>query len=266
MIENGKVAKIKSAVRSNFDKSPSFYESFEQKHGFFRSLNRTLVSRMSLSAVADVLDIGCGTGASCRQIADYLPQGRVWGLDNSPAMLETARELSTGNSRIIYVEGDAGRLDEYFDFTFDAVIYSASIFLIPDYERSLRGAAKLLKPGGSLGLTFMDGVYDAQQRSLFELAERTAKQGVSLRKPVDQSKFEHFFAGMFPAYRFWNEDFQLSEAVLKEFFSVPAMSAGLFPGKDYPERVRSIASLFQHMPRCRFLFRWRLMVGELTGN
>lgn len=261
-MEDKKIAKVKTAIRNNFDQSPKVYLSFENKHGFFKSLSNALVSRMNLPSSAAILDVGCGTGASCVQILEALPHSRVWGLDNSSSMLESARSSIGESERLTFIEGDAARLEDYFKFQFDGIIYSASIFLIPDYEQSLNAACRLLKKTGSLGLTFMDGLYDAAGNNLFQLADKEAREGVSLNRPVKLAEFESFFGGLFRRCRSWNEDFSPSEDLLRDFFSVPAMSAGLFPGIEYSERVDKISRLFDHMPRTELSFRWRLMVGE----
>ena len=59
-----KIARIKRAVKRNFDESSDIYQAFENKWGFFRSLNERLLSKMNVPEGARILDIGCGTGAS----------------------------------------------------------------------------------------------------------------------------------------------------------------------------------------------------------
>jgi ubiquinone/menaquinone biosynthesis C-methylase UbiE len=261
-MDQHKITKIKDAVRGNFDASSDRYLAFEEKRGFFRALNAALLSRMQLPEAADILDVGCGTGASSVQLLEAIPWSRVWGLDCSPGMLEAARSRVGESDRLAFVEGDAARLSEYFAFPFDAVIYSASVFLIPDYRESLREAADLLKEGGQVGLTFMDGLYDWDGNNLFQRADEVAGEGVSLKKPVKMAELQMFFRGAFPVHESWNEDFMLPEDVLKEFFSIPAMSAGLFPGIEYSERVRKVTALFRHMPTGEILFRWMMMRGQ----
>jgi ubiquinone/menaquinone biosynthesis C-methylase UbiE len=262
MDTDGKVVKIKEAVKANFNRSPDYYQAFEDRHGFFRTLNQTLISSMHISAGADILDVGCGTGASSSQLLEDLLRCRVWGLDNSSAMLAVARSRFAESERLRFVEGDAGRLPDYFDFPFDAIIYSASIFLIPDYKESLRHANGLLKADGTVGVSFMDGVYDSDDNNLLVVADRAAGLGVSLKKPVVLSEFKSYFAEIFLRHKARNHDFSLPVASLKEFFSVPAMSAGLFPGLPYADRVRNVNILFDHLPDGQPLFRWTLMVGE----
>jgi len=258
----GKIARVKEAVKNNFDLSSDHYQSFEDRHRFFRDLNRILLSAMNICANADILDVGCGTGASSRQILDDIPGGRVWGLDNSSAMLATARSRFPESERLRFVEGDAGKLADHFDFPFDAVIYSASIFLIPDYRESLRQANRMLKKDGSVGVSFMDGVYDTEGANLLAVADKGAGLGVSLRKPVALSEFTTYFAELFARHRSWPHDFRMPVSFLREFFSIPAMSAGLFPGLPYAERVKNVNILLDHFSHGQPLFRWIFLVGS----
>ena len=91
MDQQTKVVKIKEAVRNNFEQSPDYYQSFEDRFGFFGRLNQKLMAGMNFGPEPLILDIGCGTGASCGQIMEALPAAHVWGLDISPAMLKTAQ-------------------------------------------------------------------------------------------------------------------------------------------------------------------------------
>jgi ubiquinone/menaquinone biosynthesis C-methylase UbiE len=262
MDAGGKVVKIKEAVKANFNRSPDHYQAFEDHHGFFRQLNGILISAMHIPEGAHILDVGCGTGASSSQILEAVESCKVWGLDNSAAMLAAARSKFPESERLRFIEGDAGRLPDYFSFSFDAVIYSASIFLIPDYKESLRHANGLLKGSGSVGVSFMDGVYNSAGQSLLALADKTAGLGVSLKKPVVLSEFKSYFAEIFPRHRVWDHDFRFPVTLLREFFSIPAMSAGLFPGLAYADRVKNVNVLFDELPAEQPLFRWTLMVGE----
>ncbi len=262
-MDTEKISRIKAAVRSNFEDSPAIYQAFEEKHGFFRKLNEKLLTKMTVPPGALVLDVGCGTGVSSVQILEMIPGSTVWGLDTSSAMLETARSMAPESNRLHFVEGDAASLLSCFDFKFHAIIYSASIFLIPDYEESLRQAAALVQKGGSVGLTFMDGLYDTDGKNVLALADQRAGEGVNLRKPVELAKLHASFRKTFPRERSWKEDMRLPIELLRDFFSVPAMSAGLFPKLAYSERVRKVSCLFDQMPDTQSFFRWILMVGEV---
>lgn len=72
-MDEKKIHKIKDAVKRNFEQSPDKYSIFENKYGFFSILNSNLVDRMKILSNARILDIGCGTGASARQILQTIP-------------------------------------------------------------------------------------------------------------------------------------------------------------------------------------------------
>ncbi len=260
-----KLIRIKDAVRSNFEQSPIEYEQFEERHVFFATLNAKLLSAMTKRAAAKVLDIGCGTGAGTRAIVDSLPDAVVVGLDNSPAMLATARRNFAGTQGVRFVEGDAAELAECIHDPMDLVVYSASIFLIPDYQKSLEQVRNLLVERGEVGLTFMTGVYDDADRNILELADRTAKVGVNLRTAVKLPEFKAYFAELFPVNRTWTENFPFPASTFVEFFSIPAMSAGLFPGLPYEERVHKVKALAENFPDTQPFFRWTFMTGKKSG-
>lgn len=257
-----KVDKIKSAVRRNFEVSPVHYDEFESRYGFFKELNAKLLSTMNPTASQKILDIGCGTGASSIQLAQACPGARVYGLDNSPAMLEKARMNFPANDRLVFVEGDAAALDSCMEQSFDAIIYSASIFLIPDFRESLKQAHGLLRENGKMGLTFMDGVYSDSGANLLQESELGLELGLSLKKPVSLADLENHVKSLFKSVELSVEDFRLPRQQVQEFFSIPAMSAGLFPMLPYEKRLENISRVFQRMPGNEVLFRWILIVGS----
>jgi len=103
----------------------------------------------------DVLDVGCGRGASLFAAADAVgPTGTVTGIDLAPGMVAATsaaiagRGLANATVRI----GDA----EAPDFpagSFDAIIAGLVIFFLPDPDAAAAAYARLLRPGGRIGLT-----------------------------------------------------------------------------------------------------------------
>src|ERR1044072_3693038 len=52
-----------------------------------------LLDGLGLQGGETVLDAGCGSGAVPQRLLERLPNGRVIGVDGSPAMIDGAREL-----------------------------------------------------------------------------------------------------------------------------------------------------------------------------
>lgn len=89
-----------------------------------------------------ILDLGCGTGISTRQLA---PLGKVIGCDPDPRMLRAAkRHGKIGKGK--YVIGVADRLP-FKDSIFD-VVTAFSAFHWFDDAKSIKEIKRVLKPGG----------------------------------------------------------------------------------------------------------------------
>ncbi|BBD97272.1 methyltransferase domain-containing protein [Sphingobium amiense] len=103
-----------------------------------------------------VLEIGCGTGRNLIAVGKAWPQARLYGVDISEAMLETARAsvAKAGMSgRLRLAQGDACDFDAETLFgrsCFDRVFISYALSMIPDWQRALAQAARCVAPGGRL--------------------------------------------------------------------------------------------------------------------
>lgn len=108
------------------------------------------VSQAQLQPGETVLDLGCGGGVDAiiasRLVGD---EGKVYGLDMTPEMIELARENSTsaGARNVDYIEGLIEQIP-LDDAAVDVVLSNCVINLSDDRPAALREAARVLKPGG----------------------------------------------------------------------------------------------------------------------
>lgn len=107
-----------------------------------------------------VLDVGCGSGAVTRTLAQRVtPGGRAVGLDASTALLKVARELANkaGLGAIIeFKDGDC-RAIPFPDASFDAVVAATTLSHVPDPRRALAEMVRVTRPGGRVGVFDVDG-------------------------------------------------------------------------------------------------------------
>lgn len=98
-----------------------------------------------------VLEVGCGTGRNLDCIARTWPGAHMHGLDISDEMLSVAQGRLGPDCAL--ARGDATDFDAKALFgraTFDRVVISYALSMIPQWQLTLGHAASLLAPGGSL--------------------------------------------------------------------------------------------------------------------
>jgi len=123
------------------DWNPGLYLKFES--------DRTkpiadLLSHVHLNEPRRIVDIGCGPGNSTRFLAQKWPDAELIGLDNSSAMLETARKSMP---EIQWIEHDAtGDLSALGKF--DLMFSNAALQWMQDHARVVPNLFRLLNPGG----------------------------------------------------------------------------------------------------------------------
>ena len=125
-------------------------------HSGQRAMREAYFARLELPADARVLEVGCGTGAVTRALAELAPEGSALGVDPSPIFLEKARELGSGYENLSFEEADARALP-FDDRSFTAVVFHTTLSHIPGPERALAEAFRVLEPSGQL--VVFDGDY-----------------------------------------------------------------------------------------------------------
>lgn len=115
-----------------------------------------LIGRLAVPDGGTVLEVGCGTGRNLALVARAYPSVRVFGLDISREMLDTAdATLQRGGllGRARLAEADATSFDpkRLFGYrAFDRVFISYSLSMIPDWRSAIRAGLQATANGGEL--------------------------------------------------------------------------------------------------------------------
>ena len=105
---------------------------------------------------AHVLEVGCGTGVLTRVLAALAEVDTVVGVDLAPSLLEKARERAADLPGIRFEQADARSLP-FADESFDVAVFDSTLSHVPEPDRALAEAFRVLRPGGCLAA--FDGDY-----------------------------------------------------------------------------------------------------------
>ena len=111
------------------------------------------ISHLKLDSTSSVLDVACGTGLNFALIQNYLKnQGNLTGIDLSSKTLDLARKRISkqGWSNIQLIQTDSAEYKS--EDTFDAVLCTFAIEIIPSYQDTIDMMINAVKPGGRVAI------------------------------------------------------------------------------------------------------------------
>lgn len=105
------------------------------------------IRQLNLSVGDRVLDIGCGPGYLCESMAELVGRdGAIVGIDISTDLIAVCN-LHKRSAWISYGTGDAAQTGQP-DESFDVVVCTQVAEYVPDVDRVLMEAFRVLRPGG----------------------------------------------------------------------------------------------------------------------
>lgn len=125
---------------------------------------------------AEVLDVGCGTGA-LSAAALWAGASRVVGIDRSEAFVGEAKRLVPSGTFLV---GDAQALDEA-DAAFDAAVSGLVLNFVPEPARMASEMRRVVRPGGRVALYVWDYAGKMEMMRLFWDAASALDEGASQR-------------------------------------------------------------------------------------
>lgn len=149
---------VPGTPRLLFDVWSRVYDHPVLQWATYRPVHDAVLASLRRRAPRAVLDLGCGTGQLLQRIVtEYPTVRRLVGCDYSTGMLAHAvtRLRRHGSATLDLVCGDAGRLP-FADGTFDTVVCTEAFHWFPDQAAALAELHRVLVPGGSLLLAFVN--------------------------------------------------------------------------------------------------------------
>lgn len=140
---------VKSCCASLYESDVARLLLGDSFHPGGAELTRHLGEVLHLGPADRVLDVASGKGTSAFLLADAF-RCRVIGVDYSQRNVDEANAV--GHSRCEFRQGDAERLP-FECGSFDAVISECAFCTFPSKRDAAREMARVLQPGGRLGLT-----------------------------------------------------------------------------------------------------------------
>jgi ubiquinone/menaquinone biosynthesis C-methylase UbiE len=120
----------------------------EEMENHHRPITDPMLQMMQLRSDERVLDVGCGSGWLCRQIAELVCGGSVMGIDVSDEMVRRAERASTGIPHVSFRLGTAEKIPCQDGF-FTRVVSVESAYYWSHPAMGLGEIFRVLAPGGS---------------------------------------------------------------------------------------------------------------------
>ncbi|MFR0358540.1 class I SAM-dependent methyltransferase [Streptomyces sediminimaris] len=149
------------------------------------ALTRRLADGLGLAQDHRVLDIASGRGTTALLLADGYGC-RVDGVDYAPANTALAQGAAAAAGlaeRVSFTTGDAEQLP-FPDAVFDVVVCECALCTFPDKAKAAAEFARVLRPGGQVGITDVTAAPDRLPPELTGVAARIAC--IADARPLDE--------------------------------------------------------------------------------
>lgn len=150
------------------DWNPALYRRFEEER---TRPAEELLARVPLGQAGPgihVVDLGCGPGNSTELLVRRFPEARVTGVDNSAAMLASARERLPG---VTFEHGD---IATWAPAAAPHLIYAnAALQWVGGHDTLVPRLFRLLAPGGLLAIQMPDNRQEPSHRLMRAVAAET---------------------------------------------------------------------------------------------
>lgn len=110
------------------------------------------LTKVTLRSDYVVLDVGCGGGKTIGKLAQMTPNGKIFGIDYSPDMVDFSKEINKrliAQDQVEIIEESVEKLN-FNDNFFDLVTAFETYYFWANFPLALGEIKRVLKPGGRL--------------------------------------------------------------------------------------------------------------------
>jgi len=139
----------KENVKKKFDELAPSYSN--NAIDFIKKKRLELIKK-DINKNDKIIEIGCGSG----NLLKHLECDNISGVDISPLMIEECKKILPKGK---FLTGDAEKL-QFKDNAFDKVIISEVLYYLPDLNKAISEAFRVLKKDGLLLITSLNKKYN----------------------------------------------------------------------------------------------------------
>ena len=125
-----------------------------------------LAARVDLESPLAIADLGCGPGNSTRILRNRWPEAGVIGIDNSPEMIDTARQSFPEQDWVL------ADIAEWAPAApIDLIYANAALHWLPDHASLLQRLFSFVAPGGALAFQVPSSIYPTVRTLIHGVSE-----------------------------------------------------------------------------------------------
>ena len=122
----------------------------DKRYGYFRYMQKELISLTGIKSPINFLDLGCGTGWAVRYVAKMTNgRGNFVGIDISKGMITQSKNNTNGLPNVYFYEASSDSLPLESNY-FDTIICTNSFHHYSRPEVALSEVNRVLKPSGRI--------------------------------------------------------------------------------------------------------------------
>lgn len=222
-------------VQENFSRAASRYDAHASLQKNWRQ--RVLAHGIALfDDKAELLDVGCGTGAFTAEARVVHPSWRITGLDIAPGMCRVAAQ----QGKVIEADAASMPLPEN---SYDGIVSSLCLQWMGDMPKALSEMQRVLKPGGyATVMTLADGTLQ-ELRDLAPTLRLLPMKSVQAYEAAAKAAGFEIVAMDAPVERY---SYPSISALLRSFRQIGAQAAFENPAQRMkPSEYRALADQYR---------------------